>query len=265
MNESKIDDALLSASLDGELDAADQARVAAWLLEHPADAGRLQQWRADAEALRRQFGPVADEPVPDAMLRTVWQRRPPSPIALAASAAALLLIGGLVGALVAWQVQRRDEALAAGTAAGWVERAAYAHAVFTPEPRHPVEVRAQEDHLARWLTSRIQVPVKLFDLHGFGFELVGGRLLPDGPGKSAQLMYENAAKTRITVYLRKPEAGADAAFRYERHGELGLFYWVEDGAGFALVGALPKEQLLAMCESIYRQMEAAGAPSAPHS
>mgnify|MGYP001019980760 CR=1 FL=1 len=99
-----------------------------------------------------------------------------------------------------------------------------------------------------------------------GFELVGGRLLPDGPGKSAQLMYQNAAGTRVTVYLRKPEAGADAAFRYERHGELGLFYWVESGAGYALVGALPREDLLALAEAIYRQKpEMPGAASAPAS
>ena len=43
---------------------------------------------------------------------------------------------------------------------------------------------------------------------------------------------------RVTVYLRKPEDGTQAAFRYERQGELGLFYWVEAGLGYALVGAL---------------------------
>jgi anti-sigma factor RsiW len=114
-------------------------------------------------------------------------------------------------------------------------------------------VKAGEEHLARWLTRRIDVPVKLFDLKAQGFELVGGRLLPDGPGKSAQLMYQDAQGLRVTVYLRKPEQGTDAAFRYERQGELGLFYWVEEGCGYALVGALPRETLLALAESIYRQ------------
>jgi anti-sigma factor RsiW len=90
---------------------------------------------------------------------------------------------------------------------------------------------------------------------------VGGRLLPDGPGKSAQLMYEDASGTRVTVYLRKPERGTDAAFRYERQGELGLFYWVEDGAGYALVGALPRERLLALAEAIYRQDPTPPAPT----
>jgi anti-sigma factor RsiW len=152
--------------------------------------------------------------------------------------------------------------LVGGAAQGWVQRAAFAHSIYTIEPRHPVEVKAQEEHLARWLTRRIEVPVKLFDLQAQGFELVGGRLLPDGPGKSAQLMYQDVKGLRVTVYLRKPEQGATTAFSYERQGELGLFYWVEEGCGYALVGALPRETLLALAEAIYRQHPAA-TPAAP--
>ncbi len=144
-----------------------------------------------------------------------------------------------------------------------MQRAALAHSVYTPEPRHAVEVKAQEEHLARWLTRRIEVPVKLFDLRAQGFELVGGRLLPDGPGKSAQLMYQDAQGTRVTVYLRKPEQGTDAAFRYERQGDLGMFYWIEEGCGYALVGQLPRETLLAMAQAIYEQHPQATPPAPP--
>ena len=150
---------------------------------------------------------------------------------------------------------------AAGTPAGWVQRAALAHSVYVPEPRHPIEVKAQEEHLARWLTRRIDIPVKLFDLRDEGFELMGGRLLPDAGGKSAQLMYESldpdAPKQRVTVYLRKPDAAAPTAFSYRQQGELGQFYWVEAGAGYALVGALPKERLLALAQAIYKQQPSA--------
>ncbi|OYU92786.1 MAG: hypothetical protein CFE45_22025 [Burkholderiales bacterium PBB5] len=154
---------------------------------------------------------------------------------------------------------------------GWAHRAAVAHAVYAPEVRHPVDVnvtvgsaseqRAQEEHLARWLGKRLDMPVKLFDLRPQGFELVGGRLLPDATGPSAQLMYQNGSGVRVTVYLRRPEAGADTAFRFQRDGELGLFYWVEDGFGCALVGKLPREQLLALADAVYRQVEAGIVPT----
>jgi anti-sigma factor RsiW len=252
-----VTDEQLSALLDSELPSDERAAVEAWLREHPDDRARVDAWAADREALRRALALPAAEPVPERLRAVVWPgggiNRPPR-WALAAAAAGLLLLGGIVGAGLMWQLQRQQAvALAAGTPQGWVQRAAYAHSVFVPEPRHAVEVKAQEEHLARWLTRRIEVPVKLFDLRAQGFELVGGRLLPDGPGKSAQLMYQDAGGARVTVYLRKPERGADVAFRFERQGELGLFYWVEEGCGYALVGALPRERLLALAEAIYQQ------------
>ena len=252
-------DEALSAWLDGELAGPEREAVDTWLRDHPEDAARVRLWAADAEALRARLAPLLDEPVPDA-LRAAVQRRPvvAPRWALAASAAGLMLLGGAIGGGLMWQWQQQRGAVearagGAATPVGWVQRAAAAHAVYVPEPRHAVEVKAQEEHLARWLTRRIDVPVKLFDLREQGFELVGGRLLPDGSGKSAQLMYQDAQGLRVTVYLRKPDIGTPAAFRYERQGELGLFYWVESGAGYALVGALPREQLLALAEAIYRQ------------
>ena len=255
MDPHAIDDELLSAWVDGELDARPQQReqVEAWLREHPQDAARVRLWAADRDALRARLASVLDEPVP-APLRALVLGRPAWHWRRAAMVAGLLGAGGVVGALLGrhWPAPAEVAALPAAPAA-WVQRAAYAHGVYVPEPRHAVEVKAQEEHLARWLTRRIDVPVKLFDLHEQGFELVGGRLLPDGAGKSAQLMYQDAQGLRVTVYLRKPDTPTDAAFRYERQGDLGVFYWVESGAGYALVGALPKEQLLALAESIYRQ------------
>ena len=187
----------------------------------------------------------------------------------------MFVLGGVVGAGLVWQTQVASTRLAAADPA-WVTRAAVAHAVYVPEVRHPVEVKAQEEqHLSGWLTKRLDLPVKVFDLRAQGFELVGGRLLPDAAGPSAQLMYQQvgtpaataasgaatAKPVRVTVYLRKPERDTPAAFRYEQQGELGLFYWIEGATatggpcGYALVGTLPRAQLLALAEAIYRQGE----------
>ncbi|MBI5718439.1 MAG: anti-sigma factor [Burkholderiales bacterium] len=287
----------LSAWVDGEGSAAERAEIEAWLRAHPDEAALAQAWARDREALRAAYAAVAQEPVPERLAEVVWPAargatgsagsaghrhggwrgrqmldlfREPT-WRLASAAAALFLLGAVAGGALSWQWQERTTLARARAAAGklaaapapqnWLQRAAFAHSVYTPEPRHAVEVKAQEEHLARWLTRRIEAPVKLFDLRAMGFELVGGRLLPDGPGKSAQLMYQDGSGKRVTVYLRKPEPGTDTAFRYEQQGSLGLFYWVDEKTGFALVGELPKEQLLAMAKSIYDQDATLPAPS----
>lgn len=279
MEPDRISPEQLSAWVDGELDAAERARVDAWLRLHPEDAETVRRWAADRDALRAALaGEAAAEPVPAALRETVWRRGAATRgrgAQVAGVAAAAGLVGALLGALAGggavWQWQQAqapsEQRVAAAPApyAGWVQRAAAAHSVYVPEPRHAVEVAAQEEHLARWLTRRIEVPVTLFDLSAEGFRLVGGRLLPDGGGKSAQLMYQDGEGRRVTLYLRKPEPGSETAFRYEQQGELGLFYWVEPGAGFALVGALPRERLLALAQAVYRQHPGAlpAPPAAP--
>lgn len=259
------DDTLLSAWLDSEVEGSECARIQAWLQAHPEEAARVRLWAADRDALRARFAATLEEPVPERLTQAVW-RRGGRRWSLArygwrqaAAAVVLLALGVTIGA---WWRAPAAERVANGPR--WAQRAAVAHAVYAPEVRHPVEVsvregdaaqqREQETHLSRWLTRRLSVPVKLFDLRDQGFELVGGRLLPDANGPSAQLMYQDAMGMRVTVYLRRAaEPDAPAAFRFERQGDLSLFYWVEGRCGYALVGALPRERLLALAQAIARQ------------
>jgi len=263
MTTERPDDAQLSAWLDGEVEGSDCARIQAWLQEHPEDAARVRLWAADRDALRARFSSVLDEPMPESLTQTAWRRGVRANRGhwwQGVAAVALLGVGVAIGAL--WRGGVAREPAVAATQ-GWTQRAAVAHAVYAPEERHPVEVsvregdsarqREQEQHLSRWLTRRLAVPVKLFDLRNEGFELVGGRLLPDANGPSAQLMYQDAMGQRVTVYLRKAAQEASAAFRYDRKGDLGMFYWVDGPCGYALVGPQPRERLLALAEAIAKQ------------
>jgi len=66
-------------------------------------------------------------------------------------------------------------------------------------------------------------------------------------------MYQDAMGQRVTVYLRKADREATAAFRFERQGNLSLFYWVDGLCGYALVGPLSRERLLTMAQEIAKQ------------
>lgn len=276
-------DELLSAWLDNELDETSAARVQAWLQQHPEDAARVRLWAADRDALRARLDGELQEPVPPHWQAWVARAEPGAAAGRPgarwqALAAALALASGLAGGVGgAWWARQHPvvgaggglAAVPAGTAmpasaahVPWARFAALAHTVYVPEQRHPVEVavegdaaaqQAQEEHLSRWLTRRLDVPVKMFDLRAQGFRLVGGRLLPETNGPCAQLMYEDEAGVRVTVYLRRKGGDVPATFRYEQLDGLGLFYWVDGPAGYALVGALPRDRLLALAESIAHQ------------
>lgn len=262
MNE--ISEATLHAWFDGELPPEQAAEVEALLRSDAERAAQVRLWLADREALRAQLDATLQEPVPPRLTHAVLRARPALWRAglWAAGVAALFALGAAAGWLAAGHTAGpQAEQAATGE---WLQRAAVAHAVYVPEKRHPVEVSVaqnQDGHLARWLTKRLDVPVKLFDLKAQGFELVGGRLLPDASGPSAQLMYEDAQGRRVTCYLRRAESGpadpALAAFRYERRGALGLFYWVEGhgaaATGYALVGDLPRAELLALAKAVSEQ------------
>ncbi|MBI5270979.1 MAG: anti-sigma factor [Burkholderiales bacterium] len=266
-------DEQLGAWLDGELDADARQQVDAWLAAHPNEAARLQRWADDEAGLREGLHAQLAEPLPERWHRLVAGHRRAGPgWPLAASLAlASALAGGAAGGGAAWWWAGSSAApptaapqATAQAATAWPRLAAAAHAVYVPEQRHPVEVavagagdaaaqRAQEAHLAGWLTRRLSVPVQLFDLQAQGYALVGGRLLPEPTGPSAQLMYQDAAGARVTVYLRRQGGEAPAAFRYEAVDGLGMFYWVDGPVGYALVGALPRERLLALAEAIAHQ------------
>ncbi len=190
-----ITDTTLHAWFDGELPPAEAGAVEARLREQPEIAAQVRLWRADREALRAQCDAMLSEPVPARLAQAVWRAPSRWRVGSWAAGVALFVLGGATGAGLLAGLEAPQRELQAGSGE-WLQRAAVAHAVYVPEKRHPVEVSVeqnQDGHLARWLTKRLDAPVKLFDLAPQGFDLVGGRLLPDERGPSAQLMYQNAS------------------------------------------------------------------------
>lgn len=191
-----------------------------------------------------------------------------------AATAALVcgLVGLAVGGGLGYRLGQGGQTAGVTAASGrFVHDAALAHAVYTPEQRHPVEVDArQADHLVAWLSKRLGTPLHAPQLAPLGYELLGGRLLAAGEGPVAQFMYQNAAGARLTLYVRRAApagvmpADTLTAFQVAREGDVEVFYWVEDGFGYALSGRVARPQLQAVAEAVYHQLTAPpAAASAP--
>jgi len=72
---SHIDDAMLHAYVDAELDQRAIAEVEAWLQDNPEDMARVADWKRQSQELKRIYDPIAAEPLPPALIRTLHRRQ----------------------------------------------------------------------------------------------------------------------------------------------------------------------------------------------
>ncbi|MDD2923663.1 MAG: anti-sigma factor [Rhodoferax sp.] len=262
----------LHALVDGQGTPDELAKWQARLVHDPQGAARLAAWQQQRDALRSLHRQVLDEAVPAALLRAARQTG-----AAPAPGRAWWRYGGLAASLVlafgggwlahsGWQTGGFGRLATPRLAQAqlehqFVRQASVAHRVYVPEVRHPVEVTAQDQaHLVQWLSKRLGKPLKVPSLTAQGFELVGGRLLPGDDGARAQFMFQNAAGSRVTLYLGAMDAApmgdtqASTSFRYSPQAGVPSFYWADQGLAYALAGQVPREVLMALAEAVYHQL-----------
>jgi len=249
----------LHAYADGALTQARRLEVEAWLAAHPLDAARVNAWLLQNQALHASFDPVLNEPLPLSLFRATGRRPARVPLRAAAAVMALLVTG-----VAGYGLGQRSVVPAgiADTAASpsFVRSAAIAHAVFSPESRHPVEVEAAHaDHLVGWLSRRLGAPLKAPNLAALGFEMLGGRLLPGDNGPVAQFMYQDDHGRRVTLYVRRGVSGSQhTAFRFAKENGVDVFYWIDGGFGYALSGEIERVEMKALADASYQQLTPPG-------
>ena len=256
MTDTPITEGDLQAYADGRLPEARRAAVEAWLATRPEEAERIASYRRLAHEVRAAYDSMIAEPVPERLARAAAPRMPPRRIA---AAVGWVVLGVAIGAPAAWHLRpERPIAQSVPDTTRIARRAALAHATYSPEVRHPVEVGADdEQHLVTWLSKRLGVKVRAPKLDEAGMGLVGGRLLPGENGPVAQFMYQTQNGRRLTLYVRTEAArNRETAFRYERENNVGVFYWIDREVGYALASAdLSKDELLKLANLVYKQLE----------
>src|SRR5258707_4890054 len=212
-----ISEAELQAYADGRLPEERHQAVEAWLATRPEESERTTAYRRLAHEVRSAYETVLAAPVPHrlaqaAARRPQWRR--------IAAVAGWIALGIAIGAPAGWQARpERTVTQVVPDTSLFVRRAAIAHATYSPEVRHPVEVGAdQEQHLVAWLSKRLGAPVRAPKLDSIGYSLVGGRLLPGRNGPVAHFMYPTEERRRITLYVRTEAAENRTAFRYAAEG-----------------------------------------------
>jgi anti-sigma factor RsiW len=276
-----ITEADLHAWVDGQLSAERAREIEAYLATRPDAAERLEAYRAQKRELHALFDPVLDEPLPERVLDAA---RPParSRARSIAAGVAIALLGGAAGWALRGSVAPRQEqaanaaaVMATLPAGDFAQRAAVAHAVYSPDLRRAVEVSAaQEDQLVAWLSKRMGTPMKPPHLQALGYALEGGRLLPGGRGPVAQFMYHDGSGAKLTLYVSNdvgatgangaataqasaPDAARpEAGFRFvQEGGGVNVFYWIEGRFGYALSSSAGRDELARVAAVVYRELK----------
>lgn len=244
MSGEQVRDDDLNAFVDRALDPRRMDELRGMLATMPDAARIAEAYGAQKAAVHAAFDPILEEPIPPRLVRRGLGRSRYPPIA---AAIAGLVLGIALGWLLRGEIaiERRPEI---------PRQAAIAHAVYTPEVRHPVEVSAKEEaHLVGWLSKRLGARVRAPRLGELGYELLGGRLLPAAGRPSAQFMYQDANGRRLTLYVSTDVHNRDTAFRYAREGDLHVFYWIDQTLGYALAGDMGKDEMLRLARAVYEQ------------
>ena len=241
----------LHAYVDGVLEPERRVDVAAYLEGHPDMARRVAAFSDQRNLLREALAPIADEPLPPQLnlSHIIEKRRRPSPVWWAIAAMLMLSIGGLGG----WVMRGSLQASSGGLAA-LAQEAAYSYSVYAPDRVRPVEMRASDSaQLVQWVSNRLKQPVKLPDLTGSGYRLMGGRLIATSHGPAAMFMYDDDRGDRLVMLTRPMNSDQSAPMAPHSGGDVSGFAWADGGMGYSLVGQAATDALKPIANEVRRQ------------
>jgi anti-sigma factor RsiW len=204
MNSLPVDDALLVAYVDGELDPVTRRHVEDLLEQNAAVRARVALFRRSGELLRAAFSEAEYMAPPERLVARIRKRVQPiarpwrSWWALPVAAA----IAGLVIGNLVLPVNFGIGESSSGRLANILEEVQDYHAVFDRETEHVVEVPAsRRDHIEAWLGNRVHYPFAVPDLSSRGLTFLGARLVPIGSGVVAQLMYVDGGGEHLAICI----------------------------------------------------------------
>jgi anti-sigma factor RsiW len=235
----------INAYLDNELAAQDRIMV-----ENAAHAQLRERLHLDAairDGLLPLFESGPEAPIPARLMHAIRPRPWPWWQRLSAAAACVC-----VGALIGWNVAPTNTAQLALTRPVSTEAAA-AHAVYTRENRHTVEVRSNErEHLERWLSKRLAHKFLAPDLRNHDLKLIGGRLVANSGHPAALYMYAREDGERVTIYVRaQTKEGQPTALRFAQDRGFEFAYWADQNLSYAIIGKIKRARLQQVAASMH--------------
>ena len=148
-----------------------------------------------------------------------------------------------------------------------INNALTAHRLYADSASHAVDYAAQENgalkkKFKQMFGQRLNVPA----LKSFKLALLGGRVLPLGPGETAgYLLYKDQKqKTSVSVYINRiPNAiSSSKPFCELTSGKVdnreSVCLWQRDGLNYVIVSKIPVQDLRPIAKEVQRQIRPVG-------
>jgi anti-sigma factor RsiW len=280
----RVDDVMMMAYVDGEVDAATAREIEAALAGEPALAARVQQLRDGAMMARGAFAEVLHEPVPDRLIaalggpaassssiggnvvpllrRARWLPRRAALGWAAAASIATLVIGYGVGEM---RPQFGEIGLAGGlqnaSSQRWLDNvAAYYHVYqnsLANKDKLLVDFTASDvPELEKWFGAKLNRKLEVPNLTSKGLTTQGGRLVIINDKPAAQFLYSSDKGELVELVI----AFTDQAYQPEqitRKGDVNIVHWRDNGYAYAFAGSMDASRLQAIADSVWRDLERA--------
>lgn len=269
---SRVDDVMLMAYADGEVDAATARQIEHAIAADPELSARARMFRESAAMLRGAYADALHEKVPDRLVEalsplakqdkvvTLFSRRPTRQIvgwAMAASLAALIVGAGSTY----WYVEtERELASSTQVASGerWLDHVSGFYDVYDAalkkEDRLLVDFKADDiPELTNWFSARLNRPLSVPDLSAQGFQPQGGRLLIINGKPAAQFLYLSDSGELVGLAIASTSNDYQPARTVRRHN-VNIVHWRNAGYAYAFVGAIEPERLQKLADKAWRDL-----------
>lgn len=238
MTRTQIDDNLLVAYADGELDPATNREVELLALRDPAVQARIAMFRRSAELLREALSEPEALAVPPQLATAVERIGRPSPVrairrwSLPMAAA----VAGLAIGVAGMNLLVSRTAPAAPLAHLMAEVADY-HGVFAAEDEHLVEVPAsRKEHVEQWLGERVRLSFKVPDLSSRQLTFAGARLFAVAREPVAQLMYLGPQGERVALCIGRNHGERSSGIERLKEGDVTILGQARGGHVYVVAG-----------------------------
>lgn len=274
----RVDDVMLMAYVDGEVDAASAREIERAIASDPAIAARARAFRDSATLTRAAYADALHEPVPDRLIaalgavgapttsapNVVTLSRPSRPAkqlvgwAMAASLAALV-IGGAGGVYYGKQSERLPAGMQVVSVDRWLDNVVEYYNVYaknlSEKDRLLVDFNAENiPELENWFGQRLNRKLAVPDLSSFGLAPQGGRFVIISGKPAAQFVYYSASGELVTLVIAFNDA-PQMYGQFATRGDVNIVHWRKAGYAYALVSKIEMGKLHKIADSAWHALD----------